>query len=201
MNNSDESEFSAIIDEDNFQDRADELDVIAELTGGKKFDDDEDEGQESQLKRLIEKGKEDGYLTYEQLTEALPKSVEETDAFENIVLMFEEIGISVVESGSDALVVKNENEVQESSEEPLVLGLDSAVKTMDPVRMYMREMGTVELLTRQDEIRLAKRIEDGIRQSVSAIACAPIVISELVRLADNVEESKMKLTENGLLTN
>ena len=64
MNNSDESEFSVIIDEDNFQDRADELDVIAELTGGKKFDDDEDEGQESQLKRLIEKGKEDGYLTF-----------------------------------------------------------------------------------------------------------------------------------------
>ena len=127
MNNADESEFSVIIDEDNFQDRADELDVLAELTGGKKFDDDEDEGQESQLKRLIEKGKEDGYLTYEQLTEALPKSVEETDAFENIVLMFEEMGISVVESGSDALVVKHENETQESSEEPIVLGLDLSI--------------------------------------------------------------------------
>ena len=99
MNNSDESEFSVIIDEDNFQDRADELDVLAELTAGKKFDEDEDEGQESQLKRLIEKGKEDGYLTYEQLTDALPKSVEETDAFENIVLMFEEMGISVVNQG------------------------------------------------------------------------------------------------------
>ena len=173
MNNSDESEFSVIIDEDNFQDRADELDVIAELTGGKKFDDDEDEGQESQLKRLIEKGKEDGYLTYEQLTEALPKSVEETDAFENIVLMFEEIGISIVESGSDALVVKNENEGQETSEEPLVLGLDSAVKTMDPVRMYMREMGTVPLLTREGEIKIAKRIEEGIRETMSTISTYP----------------------------
>ena len=139
MNNSDESEFSVIIDEDNFQDRADELDVLAELAGGKKLDEDEDEGHESQLKRLIEKGKEDGYLTYEQLTESLPKSVEETDAFENIVLMFEEMGISVVESGSDALDVKNENETQESSEEPIVLGLDSAVKTMDPcANVYAR---------------------------------------------------------------
>ena len=173
MNNSDESEFSVIIDEDNFQDRADELDVLAELTAGKKFDEDEEEGQESQLKRLIEKGKEDGYLTYEQLTEALPKSVEETDAFENIVLMFEEIGISVVESGSDALVVKNENEVQESSEEPIVLGLDSAVKTMDPVRMYMREMGTVPLLTREGEIKIAKRIEEGIRETMSTISIYP----------------------------
>ena len=76
--------------------------------------------------------------------------------------MFEEMGISVVESGSDALVVKHENETQESSEEPIVLGLDSAVKTMDPVRMYMREMGTVPLLTREGEIKIAKRIEEGI---------------------------------------
>ena len=153
MNNSDESEFSAIINEDNFQDRADELDVLVELAGGKKLDEDEEEGHESQLKRLIEKGKEDGYLTYAQLTESLPKSVEETEAFENIVLMFEEMGISVVESGSDALDVKGENEAQESSEERMALGIDSGVKTMDPVRMYMREMGTVPLLTREGEIK------------------------------------------------
>ena len=151
MNNSDESEFSAIIDEDNFEDRADEFDVLVELAGGKKLDEDEEEGHESQLKRLIEKGKEDGYLTYEQLTESLPKSVEETEAFENIVFMFEEMGISIVESGSDALDVKSENETQESSEEPMVLGVDSGVKTMDPVRMYMREMEAQSLCLLEKE--------------------------------------------------
>ena len=173
MNNSDESEFSAIIDEDNFEDRADEFDVLVELAGGKKLDEDEEEGHESQLKRLIEKGKEDGYLTYEQLTESLPKSVEETEAFENIVLMFEEMGISIVESGSDALDVKSENETQESSEEPMVLGVDSGVKTMDPVRCICAKWAQSLCLLREGEIKIAKRIEEGIRETMSTISSYP----------------------------
>ena len=136
----------------------------------------------------------------EQLQKILASN--DTDQIETVVNMINDLGIEVYDAAPDAdtLLLKTANsddeEVVEEAEAVLTTAVESEFgRTTDPVRMYMREMGTVELLTRQDEIRLAKRIEDGIRQSVSAIACAPIVISELVRLADNVEESKMKLTE------
>ena len=126
----------------------------------------------------------------------------DTDQIETVVNMINDLGIEVYDAAPDAdtLLLKTANsddeEVVEEAEAVLTTAVESEFgRTTDPVRMYMREMGTVELLTRQDEIRLAKRIEDGIRQSVSAIACAPIIISELVRLADNVEEGNMKLTE------
>ena len=160
------------------------------------------QSQQSELKRLIIKGKEQGFLTYREINDHLPEDMNDTDQIETVVNMINDLGIEVYDAAPDAdtLLLKTANsddeEVVEEAEAVLTTAVESEFgRTTDPVRMYMREMGTVELLTRQDEIRLAKRIEDGIRQSVSAIACAPIVISELVRLADNVEESKMKLTE------
>ena len=160
------------------------------------------QSQQSELKRLIIKGKEQGFLTYRKINDHLPEDMNDTDQIETVVNMINDLGIEVYDAAPDAdtLLLKTANsddeEVVEEAEAVLTTAVESEFgRTTDPVRMYMREMGTVELLTRQDEIRLAKRIEDGIRQSVSAIACAPIVISELVRLADNVEESKMKLTE------
>ena len=160
------------------------------------------QSQQSELKRLIIKGKEQGFLTYREINDHLPEDMNDTDQIETVVNMINDMGIEVYDSAPDAdtLLLKTANsddeEVVEEAEAVLTTAVESEFgRTTDPVRMYMREMGTVELLTRQDEIRLAKRIEDGIRQSVSAIACAPIIISELVRLADNVEEGKMKLTE------
>ena len=160
------------------------------------------QSQQSELKQLIIKGKEQGFLTYREINDHLPEDMNDTDQIETVVNMINDLGIEVYDAAPDAdtLLLKTANsddeEVVEEAEAVLTTAVESEFgRTTDPVRMYMREMGTVELLTRQDEIRLAKRIEDGIRQSVSAIATAPVVISELVRLADNVEEGKMKLTE------
>jgi len=160
------------------------------------------QSQQSELKRLIIKGKEQGFLTYREINDHLPEDMNDTDQIETVVNMINDLGIEVYDAAPDAdtLLLKTANsddeEVVEEAEAVLTTAVESEFgRTTDPVRMYMREMGTVELLTRQDEIRLAKRIEDGIRQSVSAIASAPVIISELIRLADNVEEGKMKLTE------
>ncbi|HAD37022.1 MAG TPA: RNA polymerase sigma factor RpoD, partial [Gammaproteobacteria bacterium] len=100
----------------------------------------------------------------------------------------------------DSLLLKTANtddeEVVEEAEAVLTTAVESEFgRTTDPVRMYMREMGTVDLLTRQDEINLAKRIEDGIRQSVEAISTTPVIIGELIRLAGLVEAGEMKLPE------
>ena len=160
------------------------------------------QSQQSELKRLIIKGKEQGFLTYREINDHLPEDMNDTDQIETVVNMINDLGIEVYDAAPDAdsLLLKTANsddeEVVEEAEAVLTTAVESEFgRTTDPVRMYMREMGTVELLTRQDEIRLAKRIEDGIRQSVSAIASAPVVISEIVRLTDAVEDGKMKLTE------
>ncbi|MBT6932503.1 MAG: RNA polymerase sigma factor RpoD [Proteobacteria bacterium] len=160
------------------------------------------QSQQSELKRLIIKGKEQGFLTYREINDHLPEDMNDTDQIETVVNMINDLGIEVYDAAPDAdtLLLKTANsddeEVVEEAEAVLTTAVESEFgRTTDPVRMYMREMGTVELLTRQDEIRLAKRIEDGIRQSVSAMASAPVVVTELVSLADNVENSKMKLTE------
>ena len=163
---------------------------------------DSSQSQQSELKRLIIKGKEQGFLTYREINDHLPEDMNDTDQIETVVNMINDMGIEVHDTAPDAdsLLLKTANsddeEVVEEAEAVLTTAVESEFgRTTDPVRMYMREMGTVELLTRQDEIRLAKRIEDGIRQSVSAIASAPVVISEIVRLTDAVEDGKMKLTE------
>jgi RNA polymerase primary sigma factor len=160
------------------------------------------QSQQSELKRLIIKGKEQGFLTYREINDHLPEDMNDTDQIETVVNMINDLGIEVYDAAPDAdtLLLKTANsddeEVVEEAEAVLTTAVESEFgRTTDPVRMYMREMGTVELLTRQDEIRLARRIEDGIRQSVNAISSAPVIISELVRLSDNVEAGKMKLTE------
>jgi len=116
--------------------------------------------------------------------------------------MINDMGIEVFDSAPDpdSLLLKTANtddeEVVEEAEAVLTTAVESEFgRTTDPVRMYMREMGTVDLLTRQDEINLAKRIEDGIRQSVDAISTTPVIIGELIRLAGLVEEGEMKLPE------
>jgi RNA polymerase primary sigma factor len=160
------------------------------------------QSQQSELKRLIIKGKEQGFLTYREINDHLPEDMNDTDQIETVVNMISDMGIEVFDSAPDpdSLLLKTANtddeEVVDEAEAVLTTAVESEFgRTTDPVRMYMREMGTVDLLTRQDEINLAKRIEDGIRQSVEAISSTPVIIAELIRLADLVEAQEMKLPE------
>lgn len=157
--------------------------------------------QQTELKRLIIKGKEQGFLTYSEINDHLPEGMNDTDQIETVVNMINDMGIDVLDSAPDpdSLLLKttnDEEEVVEEAEAVLTSAVESEFgRTTDPVRMYMREMGTVDLLTRQDEINLAKRIEDGIRQSIAAIATCPLVVEEVIRLGDRLEEGKLKLPE------
>jgi RNA polymerase primary sigma factor len=163
------------------------------------------ETQRSQLKKLIIQGKEQGFLTYREINDHLPEEVHDTDQIEAVVNMINDMGIQVFDEAPDpdALLLKTEptpaeedEEAAEEAEQVLVSAVDSEFgRTTDPVRMYMREMGTVELLTREGEIELAKRIEDGVRQTTEAIAACPAAIAEVVRMMDLVEADQMRLTD------
>ena len=182
MSNAHEGDFDTILDDDNIDDSSDELDALEELAGTDSLKDDEEiEEEESKLKLLIDTGKEQGYLTYDQLTGALPESIEETDEFESIVLMFEEMGISIYEAAPDPASLKSTSDETQETEDATIGGVESVVgRTMDPVRMYMREMGTVPLLTREGEIEIAKRIEDGIRETMAILAGYPGTVEHVL---------------------
>jgi len=158
--------------------------------------------QQSELKRLILKGKEQGFLTYREINDHLPEDMHDTDQIETVVNMINDMGIEVFDNppDPDSLILKHQNPEDEEVVEEAEAVLKSAVesefgRTTDPVRMYMREMGTVDLLTREDEINLAKRIEDGIRQSVSTIATCPLVISDIVSVMDKIDAGETRLTD------
>ncbi|MHB8622029.1 MAG: RNA polymerase sigma factor RpoD [Sulfuricaulis sp.] len=165
------------------------------------------ETQRSQLKKLIIQGKEQGFLTYREINDHLPEDVHDTDQIEAVVNMINDMGIAVYDEppDPDTLLLKttetpppaeDEEEAAEEAEQVVTSAVDSEFgRTTDPVRMYMREMGTVELLTREGEIDLAKRIEDGVRQTTEAIAACPAAIAEVVRMMDLVEIDQMRLTD------
>ena len=165
------------------------------------------ETQRSQLKKLIIQGKAQGFLTYREINDHLPEDVHDTDQIEAVVNMINDMGIAVYDEAPDpdTLLLKttetpppaeDEEEAAEEAEQVVTSAVDSEFgRTTDPVRMYMREMGTVELLTREGEIDLAKRIEDGVRQTTEAIAACPAAIAEVVRMMDLVEIDQMRLTD------
>jgi len=166
---------------------------------------DQQETQRLQLKKLIIQGKEQGFLTYRDINDHLPEGVHDTDQIEAVINMINDMGIEVFDQAPDpdTLLLKNEpapsedeEEVAEEAEQVLASAVDNEFgRTTDPVRMYMREMGTVELLTREGEIELAKRIEDGIRESIEAVASCPATISEVLRMMELVENDQMRLTD------
>ena len=157
--------------------------------------------QQSQLKILIAKGKEQGYLTYAEVNDHLPNDIVDPDQIEDIVSMINDMGITVHETAPDAdSLLMNENSTvdEDAAEEAAaaLVNVDSEFgRTTDPVRMYMREMGAVELLTREGEIEIAKRIEDGLNQMLSAIASYPKSISMLVDRFDAFDKGEGKLTD------
>ena len=192
-NHGSEGDFDSILEDESLDGTPDDietLDVFSERESllGSDDDDEETESEKSKLKALIETGKDQGYLTYDQLTETLSKSIEEADDFENIVQMFEEMGISIYE------VAPAPTEMKETGVEPInvdtAISIDVSGKTMDPVRMYMREMGTVPLLTRDGEIEIAKRIEEGIRETMAIIARYPGTVERVLAEYDRIVEEE-----------
>ncbi|WP_255349501.1 RNA polymerase sigma factor RpoD [Thioalkalivibrio sp. ALM2T] len=159
------------------------------------------EEQQSQLKELIAKGKEQGYLTYTEVNDHLPDSIIDSDQVEDIIAMINDMGIAVHEQAPDAdsLLLSDGSVSADDDAEDAVAALASADsdfgRTTDPVRMYMREMGTVELLTREGEIRIAKRIEEGLMQVLFALAHHPGAIERLIREYDRIVENNGRLTD------
>ncbi|MFZ5560890.1 MAG: RNA polymerase sigma factor RpoD [Pseudomonadota bacterium] len=159
--------------------------------------------QKSQLKELIAKGKEQGYLTYAEVNDHLPESVTETEQIEDIIQMLNDLGIPVHERAPEAddLLL---DEKPEASDDDVAAEEAAAVlasvenepgRTTDPVRMYMREMGTVELLTREGEIAIAKRIEEGIREVLNAMTFWPGAVDSVIEEFDKFEAGERRLAD------
>ncbi len=159
-----------------------------------------DQNPQSQLKLLIAQGKEQGYLTYAEVNDSLPEELIDADQIEDIIQMINDMGIQVLETAPDADdLMLNENITDEDVVEEATQVLSSVEaelgRTTDPVRMYMREMGSVELLTREGEIDIAKRIEEGINEVQSAIAAYPEAITYLIEQYDLVESGGVRLAD------
>ena len=164
-----------------------------------------DQNQQSRLKSLIEKGKEQGFLTYAEVNDHLPEEIVDPQQIEDIIGMINEMGILVHEVAPDTdslQLASTKNTADDDAAEEAaatLVSVDSEFgRTTDPVRMYMREMGTVELLTREGEIVIAKRIEDGLAQVLQALASFPESTATLLRGYERVEAGDMRL--NDLIT-
>jgi len=157
--------------------------------------------RQSRLKELIARGKEQGYLTYAEVNDHLPDEIVDSEQIEDIVNMINDMGITVHEVAPDAdqLILSREAAADDSDDEEAVQVLatvDSEFgRTTDPVRMYMREMGTVELLTREGEIRIAKRIEEGLNESREALSNYPATVARLLSEYIMVEQGELRLAE------
>ena len=161
-----------------------------------------EQNPQSQLKLLVQRGKEQGYLTYAEVNDHLPEDIVDSDQIEDIIQMINDMGIQVMEEAPDAddlLLAETSNSTDEDAEEAAAQVLSSVEseigRTTDPVRMYMREMGTVELLTREGEIDIAKRIEDGINQVQCSVAEYPEAITYLLEQYDRVEAEEARLSD------
>ncbi len=161
-----------------------------------------DQDQQSRLKELIAKGKEQGFLTYTEVNDHLPEGIVEPEQIEDIIRMINDMGIKVHESAptetneilNDTETEPDEDAVEEAA--AALASLDSEFgRTTDPVRMYMREMGTVELLTREGEIKIARRIENGLNQAMSSLARYPDTMRLILERYNEVREEEAKLSD------
>ena len=157
-----------------------------------------------ELKTLIKMGKTRGFLTHQEISDHLPEKLVDNEILEAIVSMLNDMGIAVYEQAPDAATLliagggtatATEEEAEEAAEAALSTVDSEFGRTTDPVRMYMREMGTVELLTREGEIEIAKRIEGGLQAMMLAISASPTTIAELLSMADRIASGEMKISE------
>ena len=157
-----------------------------------------------ELKTLIKMGKTRGFLTHQEISDHLPEKLVDNEILEAIVSMLNDMGIAVYEQAPDAATLliagggtatATEEEAEEAAEAALSTVDSEFGRTTDPVRMYMREMGTVELLTREGEIEIAKRIEGGLQAMMLAISASPTTIAEILSMADRIAAGDMKISE------
>jgi RNA polymerase primary sigma factor len=162
------------------------------------------EARRTRLKNLIKLGKERSYLTYAEINDHLPDDMVDAEQIESIISTFNDMGIQVYDEAPDAetlLIAENASAVvaDEDAEEEAEAALSTVDpefgRTTDPVRMYMREMGSVELLTREGEIEIAKRIEDGLKHMIHAISACPTTVQEILALAGKIERDEMRIDE------
>src|SRR5438105_8025799 len=163
------------------------------------------ETRRTRLKNLIKLGKERGFLTYSEINDHLPDDLVDAEQIEAIISTFGDMGIQVYDQAPDqeqlliaaegTPVAQPDEDVEEQAEAALSTVDSEFGRTTDPVRMYMREMGSVELLTREGEIEIAKRIEDGLRHMIQAISACPTTVKEILDLADKVEKDEMRIDE------
>ncbi|AFP85025.1 RNA polymerase sigma factor RpoD [secondary endosymbiont of Ctenarytaina eucalypti] len=161
-----------------------------------------EQNSQSQLKLLVTRGKEQGYLTFSEVNDHLPEDIVDSDQIEDIIQMINDMGIQVMEEAPDAddlLLAETTSDTDEDAVEAAAQVLSSVEaeigRTTDPVRMYMREMGTVELLTREGEIDIAKRIEDGINQVQCSVAEYPEAITYLLEQYERVEAQEVRMSD------
>src|SRR6266550_1615547 len=170
----------------------------------------EAEARKTRLKNLIVLGKERSYLTYAEINDHLPDDILDAEQIEGIISMINDMGIQVYDEAPDAeqLLMSEAaptaaaDDVDEEAAEAAASTLDSEFgRTTDPVRMYMREMGSVELLTREGEIEIAKRIEEGLKHMILAISACPMTVAQILDLADKIAKDELKIDDvvDGLL--
>ncbi len=163
----------------------------------------EAEARRLRLKNLIVLGKERSYLTYAEVNDHLPDDMMDAEQIENIIAMINDMGINVYDEAPDAETLLMSDAAPPVADEDVVEQAEAALSTVDsefgrttdPVRMYMREMGSVELLTREGEIEIAKRIEDGLKHMIQAISACPTTIAEILALADRIEKDEIRVDE------
>ncbi|MES2534511.1 MAG: RNA polymerase sigma factor RpoD [Pseudomonadota bacterium] len=162
------------------------------------------ERRRQKLKTLIKLGKERGFLTYSEINDHLPENIVDPEAIEGIIGTFNDMGIAVYEHAPDAeTLLLSDNVATVASDDDAEAAAEAALSTVDsdfgrttdPVRMYMREMGSVELLTREGEIEIAKRIEDGLKDMIQAISACPTTIAEILAAADRITKDDSKIDE------
>ena len=162
------------------------------------------ERRRQKLKTLIKLGKDRGFLTHSEINDHLPENIVDPEAIEGIIGTFNDMGIAVYEQAPDAealllsdnvATVANDDDADAAAEAALQTVDSDFGRTTDPVRMYMREMGTVELLTREGEIEIAKRIEGGLKDMIQAISACPMTISEILAMADRISKDEAKIDE------
>ncbi|HQR71620.1 MAG TPA: RNA polymerase sigma factor region1.1 domain-containing protein, partial [Burkholderiaceae bacterium] len=162
------------------------------------------EARRNKLKALIKLGKERGFLTYAEINDHLPDNLVDAEAIDSIISTFGDMGIQVFDQAPDAeTLLMNENvpaattddDVEEEAEAALTTVDAEFGRTTDPVRMYMREMGSVELLTREGEIEIAKRIEDGLKHMVMAVSACPTTIAEILAHAERIRGIEIPIDE------
>jgi len=162
------------------------------------------EKRRTQIKNLINKGRERGFLTYAEINDQLPENIIDPEAIEGIIATFNDMGIAIYERAPDAealllsdnvATVTSDDEVEAAAATALSTVDSDFGRTTDPVRMYMREMGAVALLTREGEIEIAKRIEEGLKDMIQAISACPTTIAEIIALAGKIESDEMKVDD------